>query len=251
MISVDVPEPIGSENSIGPFTFSQLIRILFYSFPTIIFSIYVSILFLPIILLPVILVWKKYNQYDLDIFLIKSLSWKLNSKRRKRSTIIDSIDFKTNSRNATVWKYYEGYMCALESSGISIDFVDENEKKNIYEQFNKFLNSIDFGFSIYIYSYRDRKNMIIDQENKFLKIVAESQKNLFEYYNNRVFKKKFIIILTLKFNEPKINSQVNIKKASEILNERAELFVNSLSALNLKIKGLQFYEYSEIFNYLW
>ncbi|MGC8672181.1 MAG: hypothetical protein ACP5TO_01575 [Thermoplasmata archaeon] len=251
MISVDVPEQIGSENSIGPFTFSQLIRILFYSFPIIIFSIYVSIVFLPIILLPVILVWKKYNQYDLDIFLIKSISWKLNSKRRKRSTIIDLIDFKTNSRNATVWEYYEGYMCALESSGISIDFVEENEKKNIYEQFNKFLNSIDFGFSIYIYSYRDRKDMIIDQENKFLKIVAESQKNLFEYYNNRVFKKKFIIILTLKFNEFKINSQVNIKKASEILNERTELFVNSLSALNLKIKRLQFYEYSEIFNYLW
>jgi len=251
MISVDVPEPIGSENSIGPFTFSQLIRIIFYSFPIIIFSIYVSIVFLPIIIIPVILVWKKYNQYDLDIFLIKSFIWKLKSKRVKRSTIIDLIDFKTNSRNATVWKYYEGYMCALESSGISIDFIDENVKNNIYEQFNKFLNSIDFGFSIYIYSYRDSKNMIINQENKFLKIVAESQKNLFEYYNNRVFKKKFIIILTLKFNEFKINSQVNFKKASEILNERAELFVNSLSALNLKIKRLQFYEYSEIFNYLW
>jgi len=251
MITVDVPEPIGSENSIGPFTFSQLIRVLFYSFPIVIFSIYISFILLVLIPIPAFLVWKKYNQNDLDIFLVKGFIWNLMPKRKERSKVLDFINLKTNSRNATVWEYYEGYMCALETSGLSIEFMDENEKNVIYDQFCNFLNSLDFGLSIYIYSYRERKEIKFDAENEFLKKVAESQKQLLNYYNSRVLKKKFIIVLALKYGDSSFNYRPDLKKASEMLNERANLVINSLSTLNLMVKRLQFYEYSEIYSDLW
>lgn len=251
MITVDVPEPIGSESSIGPFTFSQLIRVLFYSFPIVIFSIYISFIFLVLISIPAFLVWKKYNQNDLDIFLVKGFIWNLMPKRKERSNVLDFIDLKTNSRNAMVWEYYEGYMCALETSGLSIEFMDENEKNVIYDQFCNFLNSLNFGLSIYIYSYRERKEIKFDAENEFLKNVAESQKQLLNYYNNMVLKKKFIIVLALKYGDSSFNYRPDLKKASEILNERANLVINSLSTLNLRVKRLQFYEYSEIYSDLW
>jgi len=249
LISVDVPEPIGSENYIGPFSFLQLIRIIFYAFPIIILSIYISILLLIFLVVPVFLVWKKYDQNDFDIFLLKALSWKISPKRKERSDLLDSINLRTLSRNAMVWEYYEGYMCAIETSGVSIEFIDDNDKNNIYNQFCNFLNSIDFQFSIYIYSYKDSKRIKIDNENEFLKKVALEQENLIRYYNEKFLKKKFIIIIDLKYSENKFKLDIN--RASEILNERADLIINSLNNMNLKAERLKFYEYGDLYSLLW
>ncbi|MDP8011806.1 MAG: hypothetical protein ACP5F1_00555 [Thermoplasmata archaeon] len=249
MISVDVPEPLGNESYLGPFSLTQIIRIMFYSLPIIILIIYISVFLIILLILPVILVWKKYNNTDLDIFFIKAIIWKILPKRKERSDIIEFINFKTLSRNSLVWEYFDGYMCAIETSGLSLEFMDESSKESIYSQYCSILNSIDFPISIYIYSYKDNYEIKLNNENAYLKRVKEAQEKLLKYYNNKISKKKFIIVLDLKYSENKY--KIDLKRASEILNERANLIMNSLESINLRTRRLKFHEYGELYSFIW
>lgn len=249
MISVDVPEPIGTEHFVGPFSFSQIIRMVFLSFPIIILSIYVSIYF--VILIPVIifLVIKKYNGTNLDILIGKAIIYYISPRVRNREDVLKTIDLRSLSNESLMWEYNEGFMCAIETSGISMDFMDDESKKNIYNMYCKFLDSLNFPISIYIYSFREYNEFNSLPKNEYLKKVLISQKNLVDNLNAQIFKKKFVIIISLKYRE--LDFRRDLQRAREILNERAEIVLNFLYSINIKSKRMKFSEYAHLYPELW
>ncbi len=246
-MDIDIPENIGTDHMLMNLTFFQILRMIFYVSIIIILSLFINPIMAILIPFVFFIVLYKIENIDFDIYLYRAFLWLISKKYYDKSMINDKIYIKGNDRNGIVWEYSEGWMMALKATGISLDLMDENDKNEIFESFLKFLNSIDFSLHIYVYSVKENKKYLI--KNEKLSIIGKSIENLIRNIERNYWKKIFLIVININYNE--IKGEKNINFVKEKLLERYDLLKKGLSNFGIEVEPLKMYEYSELYLTLW
>ncbi len=243
----DIPENIGTDHMIINLTFLQILRIIFYVSILIVLSFFINAFFAIIIPIAIFTVIYKIENVDLDIYLYRAFLWFISKKNYDKSMINDKIYIKGKDRNGIIWEYSEGWMMALRATGISLDLMDEKDKNEVFENFLNFLNTLDFSLNIYVYSVRGNINYAI--KNEKLYSIGKSIENLIRKIESNYWKKIFLIVLNISYNE--IRGEKNFNFVREKLMERYDVLKKGLSNIGIDVEPLTMHEYSDLYLTLW
>ncbi len=246
-MDVDIPENIGTDHMLMNLTFFQILRMIFYASTIIVLSFFIAPVIAILIPFVFFTVLYKIENVDFDIYLYKAFFWLISKKYYDKGLINDKIYIRGNDKNETIWEYSEGWMMALKTTGISLDLMDEKDRDEIYESFLKFLNSINFSLHIYVYSMKEKRKFLIRNENLF--IVGKSIEDLIRNIERNYWKKIFLIVININYNE--IKGEKNINFVKEKLMERYDLLKKGLSSIGIEVEPLRLHEYSDLYLTIW
>ncbi|MFP3254816.1 MAG: hypothetical protein RXP30_00065 [Thermoplasmata archaeon] len=231
-ITVDLPEPLSFDSYLFNLSFSQLSRIIIYSIPLVYFALIFSPYLFLILPLPYFIMKIKLYGLDPDLFLFKYIKWRFSKKVYSPDEIKNKISTKIEGKFLS---WMEGYLGAIEVDGIGIEFYDEESKNFIYNKYNEFLNGLDFPISIYIYSIKNETSEIdFDTSNTLSRIVASQNKLIKEILKN-ISRKKFLVLISLKYYEVGVLNAQHEK----ILEDRINYVEDSLRDMGLNCKRLK------------